>query len=88
MRRTILTIGLALLLSFTAIIRPVSAADMPLKAPPPPVAPVVVAEFCLPCILIAAGIIGGVLCAVLCHHGDNNITPVPVTNGAPDLTKT
>jgi hypothetical protein len=81
MRHSILTIGLALLLSFTAIIRPVSAADMPLKAPPPP--PPVVAEFCWPCVLIAAGIIAGALCAALCHDGDNNVQPV--TNGAPNL---
>jgi hypothetical protein len=81
MRRGILAIGLALVLSFTAIIRPVSAADMPLKAPPPP--PPVVAEFCWPCILIAAGIIGGALCAALCHHGNNNIQPV--SPGAPGL---
>jgi hypothetical protein len=81
MRRSILTIGLALLLSFTAIIRPVSAADMPLKAPPPPVVTPVVAEFCWPCLLLAAGIIAGVLCAVECHHNENNERPV--TFGAP-----
>ena len=81
MRRRILTIGLALLLTSTAIIRPVSAADMPLKAPPPP--PPVVAEFCWPCLLIAAGFIAGALCAALCHHNNNNVVPLPVTNGAP-----
>ena len=42
MRRSILAIGLACLLSFTSlqVTAPVSAADlaMPVKAPPPPVA--------------------------------------------------
>lgn len=81
MRRGILAIGLALLLSFTAIIRPVSAADMPLKAPPPP--PPVVAEFCWPCILIAAGIIAGVICAVECP-GHKNPPPF-FSPGAPGV---
>jgi hypothetical protein len=85
MRRSILAIGLACLLGFTSVTSvtaPVSAADlvMPVKAPPPPPAPVV-AEFCWPCLLIAAGIIGGVLCAALCEHGNNNIQPV--SPGAP-----
>jgi len=62
--------------------RPVSAADMPLKAPPPPVVTPVVAEFCWPCLLIAAGIIAGVICAVECHHGNNPPVNV-VTFGAP-----
>ena len=79
MRRRILAIGLACLLSvtsFASVTAPASAADlvMPVKAPPPP--PPVVAEFCWPCLLFAAGIIGGVLCAVLCHGHDNNIQPV------------
>jgi len=66
--------------------RPVFAADMPLKAPPPPVVTPVVAEFCWPCLLIAAGIIAGVICAVECHGHKDNI--IPVTNGAPDFSKT
>ena len=81
MRRSILAIGLAVLLSFTAVLRPVSAADMPLKAPPPPVVTPVVAEFCWPCLLIAAGIIAGVICAVECHGHKDHI--IPVTDGAP-----
>ena len=80
MRRRILAIGLVCLLgvtSVTSVTAPVSAADlvMPVKAPPPP--PPVVAEFCWPCLLIAAGIIGGVLCAAIwCNNNDNNIQPV------------
>jgi hypothetical protein len=81
MRGNILAIGLAVFLSFTAVMRPVSAADMPLKAPPPPVVTPVVAEFCWPCLLLAAGIIAGVICAVECRGNGEN--PPPVTNGAP-----
>jgi len=88
MRRNLLAIGLACLLGFTSVTSvtaPVSAADlvMPVKAPPPP--PPVVAEFCWPCLLIAAGIIGGVVCAVLCHGNDNNVPPVPVSPGGPNI---
>ena len=87
MRRRILAIGLACLLgvtSVTSVTAPVSAADlvMPVKAPPPP--PPVVAEFCWPCLLIAAGIIGGVVCAALCRHGDHNIIPV-ISPGGPTI---
>ena len=84
MRRSILAIGLACLLSFTAVMRPVSAADMPLKAPPPPVVVPVVAEFCWPCLLLAAGIIAGVICAVECHGhreyatGDSRWASAPI----------
>ena len=71
MRRSFLAIGLALLLSFTTIIRPVSAADMPVKAPPPPVevAPV---EICWWCIILVAGII---TCIAICHHEENRPPP-------------
>ena len=79
MRRSILAIGLACLLSVTSVTSvtaPASAADlvMPLKAPPPP--PPVVAEFCWPCLLFAAGVIGGALCAALCHGHHNEVQPV------------
>ena len=82
MRRSILAIGLACLLSFSSVTAPVSAADltMPVKAPPPVVVPVV-AEFCWPCLLLAAGIIAGVICAVECRGHNEEIRPV--TDGAP-----
>ena len=73
MRRSSTDDWVALLLSFTAVMRPVSAADMPLKAPPPPVVVPVVAEFCWPCLLLAAGIIAGVMGAAECHgHGGHS----------------
>jgi hypothetical protein len=74
----IMAICLASSFIFTS---PASAADMPLKAPPPPVVVPVVAEFCWPCLLLAAGIIAGVICAVECRGNGEN--PPPVTNGAP-----
>ena len=85
MRRSILAIGLACLLGVTSVTAPVSAADlvMPVKAPPPP--PPVVAEFCWPCLLIAAGIIAGVVCAVECNKGKHEIIPVPQSPGAPSI---
>jgi len=79
MRRSILAIGLGLFLSFATIVRPVSAADMPLKAPPPP--PVEqVTEVCWGCILFAAGVIA---CVLACrgHHHNNPISfaaPQPI----------
>jgi hypothetical protein len=86
MRRRILAIGLACLLSVTSVTSvtaPASAADlvMPVKAPPPP--PPVVAEFCWPCLLIAAGIIAGVICAVECP-GHKNPPPF-FSPGAPGV---
>jgi hypothetical protein len=75
MRRSILAIGLALLLSFTTVIRPVSAADMPVKAPPPP-APVV-AEFCWLCLLVLIPI---GLCIAFCDDDDDRPAVSP---GAP-----
>ena len=41
----------------------------------------VVAEFCWPCLLLAAGIIAGVICAVECHGHHEDIRPV--TPGGP-----
>jgi len=64
MRRSILAIGLALLLTFTTVVRPVSAADMPVKAPPPP--PVEAVEFCWWCLLLLVPVI--VCIAGACHH--------------------
>ena len=77
MRRSILAIGLACLLSFTSFTAPVSAADltMPVKAPPPPEAAPV--EFCYACLLILVPI---GLCIAFCNrHGHEN---VPVSPGA------
>ena len=72
--------ALALVLAFSLGLanHQASAADMPLKAPPPPVVEPV-AEICWGCILFAGGVIA---CVLLCHgHHHNNF--VPVTNGAP-----
>ena len=70
---------LALVLAFSlGLANQASAADMPLKAPPPPVVEPV-SEICWGCILFAGGVIA---CVLLCHgHHHNNF--VPVTNGAP-----
>jgi hypothetical protein len=80
MRRIILAIGLACLLSFTSVTAPVTAADltMPVKAPPPP-PPAEVVEFCWPCVLLAAGAIA---CIALCFRHDEDRF-VPVSPGAP-----
>ena len=78
MRRSILAIGLACLLSFTSFTAPVSAADltMPVKAPPPPEA---APEFCYACLLILVPI---GLCIAFCNrHGHET---VPVSPGATD----
>lgn len=82
MRRSILAIGLALLLGFTTVTRPVSAADiytkapeMPTKAPPP--APVE-AEFCWWCLLLIVPVI---VCILECGHHEERFNPM--TFGAP-----
>lgn len=82
MRRGILAIGLACLLSFTtftSFTAPVSAADltMPVKAPPlpPEAAPV---EFCYACLLILVPI---GLCIAFCNRHNNEV--VPISAGAP-----
>ena len=62
MRRGILAVGLACLLTFTTVTAPVSAADMPVKAPPPPVEEV---EFCYACLLL---IVPVALCIAFCGH--------------------
>jgi len=71
--------ALALVLVFSlGLGNQASAADMPLKAPPPPVVEPV-AEICWACILFAGAVIA---CVLLCHgHHHNNF--VPVTTGAP-----
>jgi hypothetical protein len=81
MRRSILAIGLACLLSFTSFTSftaPVSAADltMPVKAPPPPEAAPV--EFCYACLLILVPI---GLCIAFCNRNHENL---PLSAGAPD----
>jgi len=72
--------ALALVLAFSlGLGNQASAADMPLKAPPPPVVTEPVSEFCGACLLFAGAVIA---CVLLCHgHHHNNF--VPVTNGAP-----
>jgi hypothetical protein len=78
MRRSILAIGLGLFLSFATIGHPVSAADMPLKAPPPPVVEEV--GVCWVCILFAAAVIA---CVIECpghHHNNPPISPLPATD--------
>ena len=76
MRRKLLAIGLALLWGVTTVVRPVSAADMPVKAPPPPVETPY--EFCYLCLLL---IVPPILCIthVICPENEER----PVTNGAP-----
>ena len=55
----------------------INAADMPTKAPvykaPPPPPPV---TECWGCLLFAAAVIAGVICAVECHGHKNEIIPV------------
>jgi hypothetical protein len=75
MRRSILAVGLACLLSVTA---PVYAADlgMPVKAPPPVEAPPPVFDLWPLLLLIPIGV-----CAAVCfRHGEE---VVPVSAGAP-----
>jgi len=74
--------ALALVLAFSlGLGNQASAADMPLKAPPPPVVEPV-AEVCWACILFAGAVIA---CVLACprHHEEN---PPPVTHGAPRPT--
>jgi hypothetical protein len=67
MRRRIIAIGLASLLTITSITAPASAADMPLKAPPPPVEPApVVFEWWPLLFLIPVG-----LCIAFCGKKDH-----------------
>ena len=57
----------------------INAADMPTKAPvykaPPAAVPPPVTE-CWGCLLFAAAVIAGVICAVECHGHKNEIIPV------------
>jgi hypothetical protein len=72
--------ALALVLALSlGLANQASAADMPLKAPPPPVEPVT--EICWGCIVFAGAVIA---CVILCphHHHHNN----PITTGAPQPT--
>ena len=77
MRRGILAVGLACLLSFSA---PVYAADlgMPVKAPPPAAEPAPVAFEWWPLLLLIP--IG--VCIAVCSHHDHE-TPPPVSAGGP-----
>ena len=73
--------AMALVLAFSlGLANQASAADMPLKAPPPPVVEPVT-DICWACILFAGAVIA---CVIECPHHHHNNPPVTFAAPAPD----
>ena len=54
----------------------INAADMPTKAPVYKALPPPAVAHCWGCLLFAAAVIAGVVCAVECHHGNEPFRPI------------